>query len=136
MQIEYVPKIEGTPVLPYVIDAYTSLRADGNIEACACPASGDEEAFYIRNNRKTVVAVLSFFKNRVNTITVNMGFVSARYRRRGYYRLLWKRLVEEATERGVKSIIGYHKPNNKAILAVNERLGRHIKYICSEFAVE
>ncbi len=135
MNIEYVPKIEGTLVLPYVIDAYVSLRSDGNIEACDCPASGSEEAFYIRNNRKSIVAVLSFFKSSESSITVNMGFVSKAYRKKGYYGALWFSLVDLASQRGVKKILGYHKPNNKAILSVNERLGRRVKYVCSEYVL-
>src|ERR1035441_7474480 len=75
VKISYVQKIQGTPVLPFVIDAYVSLRQAGNIEACDCPASGDEEAFYIINNRKKVVAVLSFFKSGEGAFTVNMGYV-------------------------------------------------------------
>jgi GNAT superfamily N-acetyltransferase len=133
MKIEYVQKIQGTVVLPFVIDAYVSLRQVGNIEACDCPASGDEEAFYIRNNRKKVVAVLSFFKSGEGSFTVNMGFVLKAYRSRGYYGALWQRLVEEGRKRGLKTIIGYHKGGNAAILGFNEKAGRKIKYICSEF---
>ena len=48
-KIRYIGKIQGSPVLPYVIDAYVSLRQAGNIEACDAPASGEEEAFYIEN---------------------------------------------------------------------------------------
>jgi len=135
MRILYVPKIEGTSVLPFVIDAYTSLRAGGNIEACDAPATGDEEAFYILNRSKEIVAVLSFSKSTEREFTVNMGFVAASCRRRGYYAALWARLVEEAETRGIQRIMGYHKPANKKILAVNERLGRTIRYVCSEYNV-
>lgn len=137
MKIEYVPKIESTPVLPFVIDAYVKLRTAGNIEACDCPASGDEEAFYIVNRSKKVVASLSFFPSADGTFfTVNMGFVLKSYRKKGYYAALWARLTEEARTRGMKRIIGYHKPGNAAILAFNERVGRKIKYVCSEYLVE
>jgi GNAT superfamily N-acetyltransferase len=133
MKIEYIQKIEGTIVLPFVIDAYISLRQAGNIEACACPASGYEEALYILNRRKNIVAVLSFFKSKEGEFTVNMGFVLKPYRKRGYYGALWNRLVEEGRSRGLKRITGYHKPGNAALLGFNERVGRKIKYICSEF---
>ena len=133
VKISYVPKIQGTPVLPFVIDAYVSLRQAGNIEACDCPASGDEEAFYVLNRRKAVVAVLSFFKSGEGAFTVNMGYVLKSYRGRGYYEILWNRLVEEGRERELKKIIGYHKGGNAAILGFNEKVGRVIKYICSEF---
>lgn len=136
MKIRYVEKINGTPVLPYVIDAYISLRQAGNIEACDAPASGEEEAFYIENRLGKIVAVLSFFLSASGSfMTVNMGFVTKAYRKRGLYGDLWKRLVEESRGRKVKTIIGYHKASNAAILGVNERLGRKIKYICSEFTV-
>lgn len=135
IEIQYVEKIQGTPVLPFVIDSYVSLRAAGNIEANDAPASGDEEAFYITNRRKRVVAVLSFFKSGHDSFTVNMGFVLKEYRNRGYYGLLWNRLVEEARERELKRIIGYHKSTNAAILGFNEKAGRRIKYICSEYIV-
>ena len=133
--IKYVPAIHGTLLLPFVIDAYVNLRQAGNIEACDCPASGLEEAFYIENQRHKLVAVLSFFKSGEGAFTVNMGFVLKPYRKRGYYRVLWNRLVEEGRERGMKKIVGYHKPGNDKILAFNERVGRKIKYICSEFTL-
>lgn len=132
--IEYTPKIGGTPVLPFVIDAYVSLRKDGNIEACDVPASGAEKAFYIRNKDR-VVAVLSFFEEEEGKFLINMGFVAKAYRRRGYYGLLWKRLVQEARELEVASIVSLHKPSNNAILAFNEKVGRRIKYVCSEYIV-
>jgi predicted GNAT family acetyltransferase len=134
-KIDYVAKINCTPVMPFVIDAYVSLRQAGNIEACECPASGDEEAFYVRNRRGSIVAVLSFFKSGSSTMTVNMGFVLKRYRSRGYYGSLWDRLAAEGRERGLKSILGYHKPGNVAILGFNQRAGRTIKYVCSEFTL-
>jgi L-amino acid N-acyltransferase YncA len=65
-----------------------------------------------------------------------MGFVQKAYRGRGRYQQLWNRLVEEAHKRGIRKIIGYHKPGNAAILKFNEKVGRRVKYICSEFAVE
>jgi len=135
VEIKYVSKIQGSVVLPFVIDAYVSLRQVGNIEACDCPASGDEEAFYIENRRHKVVAVLSFFKSADDAFTINMGFVLKPYRKRGYYRALWERLVEEGRKRELKTIIGYHKPGNDKILAFNEHVGRAIKYICSEFVL-
>lgn len=135
MKIEYIQKVQGTPVLPFIIDAYTSLRTAGNIEAMDAPASGDEEAFYILNRLGRVVAVLSFYQEDTK-ITVNMGFVDKKYRKKGYYLALWNRIVAEARKRGVKSILGYHKPGNKAILTFNERVRRHIKYICSEYQLE
>ena len=135
MKIEHVDKIEGTPVLPFVIDAYVALRKAGNIESQDCPATGDEEAFYIENRLHKVVASLSFFKPNETSFTVNMGYVLKAYRKRGYYGDLWRRLVEEARARGIKTIIGYHKPGNAAILGFNEKVGRKIKYICSEFVV-
>lgn len=134
MNILYVHKINGTLVLPFVIDAYVSLRQAGNIEACDCPASGEEEAFYILNRRKRIVAVLSFFKSN-DSFTVNMGFILKPYRKRGYYGAPWIRLVEEARSRDLKRIIGYHKPGNAAILGFNEKVGRQIKYICSEYTL-
>jgi predicted GNAT family acetyltransferase len=136
MNIEYVEAINGTPVLPYIIDAYTSLREAGNIEPNDVPACGEEEAFYIRNRNKQIVAVLSFGVKSDNSIVVNMGFVSKRYRKRGYYLALWKRLVEEGQKRGCSHITGYHKPGNKAILGFNDRIGRKIKYICTEYVLE
>lgn len=133
-KIRFVAKIQGTPVLPYVIDAYVSLRQAGNIEACDAPASGDEEAFYIENRVGKIVAVLSFFISPSgNYFTVNMGFVNKGYRKRGLYGDLWKRLVEEGKTRGVKTIIGYHKPGNDKILAFNASVGRKIKYVCTEY---
>lgn len=135
MKIEYVEKIQGTPVLPFIIDAYVSLREAGNIEAWDAPASGDEEAFYILNAKKKVVAVLSFFKSSDTGFTINMGFVLKPYRKRGYYVALWNRLVEEGRARGLKTITGYHKGGNTAILGFNEKVGRKIKYICSEFTL-
>lgn len=137
MEIKYVSKIQGTVVLPFVIDAYVSLRQVGNIEAYDCPASGDEEAFYIENRRHKVVAVLSFFKTTedASSFIINMGFVLKPYRKRGYYRALWERLIEEGRKRELKTIIGYHKPGNHNILAFNEHVGRAIKHICSEFVL-
>lgn len=135
MNILYVEKVHSTPVLPYIVDAYVSLRSAGNIEAMDAPVSGEEEAFYIVNRLGKIVAVLSFFQED-KRITVNMGFVSKQYRKKGYYAALWERVVAEARKRDVLTIIGYHKPGNKAILAFNERVGRHIKYICSEYVLE
>jgi GNAT superfamily N-acetyltransferase len=135
MKIEYVQKIHGTPVLPYIIDAYVTLRKAGNIEAMDAPASGDEEAFFIQNRLKRIVGVCSFYQDETKFV-VNMGYVSKEYRKKGYYAALWERLVEEARKRNIKFIMGYHKPGNKAILAFNERVGRRIKYVCSEYTVE
>jgi predicted GNAT family acetyltransferase len=136
MKIEYVQKVHGTPVLPYIVDAYVSLRSAGNIEAMDAPVSGEEEAFYIVNRLGKIVAVLSFFQTDDNKCTINMGYVSKQYRKKGYYAALWERLVTEARKREIKAIIGYHKPGNKAILGFNERVGRRIKYICSEYTLE
>jgi len=135
MKIEYVQKVEGTLVLPFIIDAYTSLRAAGNIEPMDVPVSGSEEGFYILNRKGSVVAVLSYYTDD-NHIIINMGYVDRRYRKKGYYAALWERLVAEARKRGVKSIKGYHKPGNKAILSFNEKVGRKIKYVCSEYTLE
>lgn len=135
MKIQYISKVEGTPILPFIIDSYTSLRQAGNIEACEAPVSGAEEAFYIENRQHKVVAVLSFWKSTDDAFTVNMGFVLKPYRKKGYYRALWEKLVEEGRKRGLKRIIGYHKPGNSAILAFNEKVGRTLKYVCSEFTL-
>lgn len=135
LKIEYVPRTHETCVIPFIIDAYTSLRRAGNIEAFDCPASGEEEAFYITNRKKKVVAVLSFFASSEKSFTVNMGFVLKAYRKKGHYAALWSRLVEEAQERGMTTIIGYHKPGNSAILAFNEKVGRKMKYICSHYPI-
>jgi GNAT superfamily N-acetyltransferase len=132
-RIHFVSQINHTPVMPFVLDAYMTLRQVGNIEACDCPASGLEEAFYIVNRGGSIVAVLSFFLAKPGIFTVNMGFVSKRYRKRGYYEALWNRLVAEGRERGLKKIMGYHKPTNAAILGFNQRVGRVTKYVCSEF---
>jgi GNAT superfamily N-acetyltransferase len=134
--VEQVTAIQGTPVLPFIIDAYTALRRAGNIEPNDAPASGDEEAFYVTSRGK-VIAVLSFFESVPDVaFTINMGFVAPAHRRKGLYALLWARLVAEATERHLERIIGYHKPTNGAILGFNERAGRKIKYVCSEYTIQ
>jgi predicted GNAT family acetyltransferase len=134
MKIEYISRVEGTIVLPFIVDAYVYLRKSGNIEEKDCPVSGEEEAFYILNTRKKIVAVLSFYEDSTDkNFVINMGYVLERYRKKGYYRTLWNKLVEEGNKRGLKSIIGIHKPGNSDILKVNKKLGRRIKYICSEF---
>ena len=130
--IQYVSRIDGTKVLPFIIDAYVALRKSGNIDAFDCPVSGKEESFYIENRRKRVVAVLSFFKEGADFV-INMGFVDPAYRNRGMYRVLWNRLVEEGRSRNLDSILGYHKPGNDEILGVNKHFGRGVKYICSEY---
>lgn len=136
--IEYVRQIDGTPAMPYVIDAYVSLRRAGNIEPWECPASGYEEAFYIVNRAKRVVAVLSFSESATSdgVITVNMGYVTKAYRKRGLYRLLWDRLVVEARKRKARAIGGFHKPGNAAILKFNDSVGRKTKYVYSEFVLQ
>lgn len=133
--IRHVPVTEGTPVLPFIVDAYVALRKARNIDAQACPVSGAEEAFYATNKAGKVVAVLSFFVSEPDTWTVNMGFVSKRYRRRGLYAVLWARLVAEARTRSIKTVLGYHKPGNTDILAFNAKVGRNLKYVCSEYTV-
>jgi GNAT superfamily N-acetyltransferase len=135
MLIKYVQEIQGTNVLPFVIDSYVALREAGHIEAYDAPASGEEEAFYITNRLNKIVAVLSFFKSSSNTYTINMGFVLKPYRKKGYYRALWNRLVEEAKNKGIRKIIGYHKSTNAGILAFNDKVGRKIKYICTEYEI-
>ena len=133
-KIEFVSKIQGTNVLPFVIDAYVALRKTGDIEPNDVPASGTEEAFYIKV-RGRIVSVLCFYESDEGEITVTMGFVLAPYRKRGHYSLLWSRLVQDSISRGVKSILGYHKPCNARILSFNDKVGRRIKFICSEYTV-
>jgi GNAT superfamily N-acetyltransferase len=133
MQIEYVSRIDGTKALPFIIDAYTSLRKSGHIDELSCPVTGREEAFYLCNRGK-VVAVLSFYRDD-DSFVVNMGFVLPRYRKQGLYRMLWERLVAEARKRKLRCILGYHAPENSDILGFNNSLGRKVKYICSEYVV-
>ena len=129
--INYVSRIDGTKVLPFILEAYLALRKTGHIDALACPVTGREEAFYIET-RGRVVAVLSFARDD-DSFVVNMGFVLPRYRKQGLYRRLWTRLVEEAKKRKLKAIVGYHAPGNTDILEFNKKLGRTVKYICSEY---
>lgn len=133
--IKYVKATEGTPVLPFIVDAYVSLRRAGNIDPQACPVSGAEEAFYVANRAGKVVAVLSFFESEPLVWTVNMGFVAKQYRRRGLYAVLWARLVAEARTRSITAVLGYHKPGNTDILAFNAKVGRKLKYVCSEYTL-
>lgn len=132
MNIEYVSRIDGTNITPFLLEAYMALRKSGHVDPLACPFSGREEAFYICNRRKNIVAVLSFARSD-DSFIVNMGFVLPAYRKRGYYRLLWERLVEEARKRKLKAIAGYHYPGNTDILEFNKKLGRTVKYTCSEY---
>jgi predicted GNAT family acetyltransferase len=126
-----VPRIDGTKVLPFIIDAYVSLRKSGHIDPLSCPVTGREEAFYIEIRGK-VVATLSFARDD-DSFVVNMGFVLPPYRKQGMYRELWERLVVEARKRKLKAIVGYHAPGNMDILEFNKHLGRKVKYICSEY---
>ena len=131
LNVEYVSRIDGTKVLPFIIDAYVSLRKSGHIDPLSCPVTGREEAFYLEN-RGRVVACLSFARDD-DSFVVNMGFVLPAHRKQGMYRTLWERLVVEARKRKLKAIVGYHAPGNTDILEFNKHLGRQTKYICSEY---
>src|SRR6266702_4781962 len=121
MRIKYVAEIEGSPVVQYVANAWCQLMKEGHWDRTSVLISGGLSCVYAVENKK-VVGCLTWHGDDSNW-TINLGYISPEYRRKGLYSKLHAALLEKARAAHVPQITSIVKPTNEPIRASKTKEG-------------
>jgi GNAT superfamily N-acetyltransferase len=121
MRLKYVPEIEGSPVVQYVGNAWCQLMQAGLWDRTSVLISGGLSCVYATENKK-IVGCLTWHGDSENW-TINLGYVSPEYRRKGVYTKLHDDLIVRAKAAGVKQVTSIVKPGNAPIIDSKDKAG-------------
>lgn len=127
-----VSNLQSNRHLGQILSWHADLLMDGLSDVKMLPSASE----VITCNKGTLAGCIVFMVDPEDeSIWIYLSFVHPPCRQLGVYRGMWTRLVQEAQERKIKTIIGGTHHSNKTMQEVMERTGRKLTFLNYQFEV-
>lgn len=121
MKIHYVKRIEGTPVVSFVAEAWVALMKNGQWDKNSVLVGSELQCVFATVGKRTVGCLTFHIDGQYST--VNIAYVSPAFRGKGTYAKMHERYVELSKQQGATSILNICYPTNEGIQATCKKLG-------------
>lgn len=121
-------EINGCPALALAVEGWNNLLQEGLADT-AIIFSYSQSVLWVEDGGQPVgVIVWEYYEYR-KELWINLSYVKAQFRGKGYFRQLYNRLLEIAIEKKALRIAGATHVDNKVMQDVALRCGRTAQFI-------
>lgn len=123
MVIHYVRKVEGSPVVGFLAQAWNDLLKKKQWDNRSLLLTGDLQCVYATERNKIVGAITFFVDEDERCATVNLAYVLPRHRRKGILSHLWSEMGQIVIKQKAMWISNVCFPDNAGIAAFCKSVG-------------
>jgi len=123
MVIRYVRKVEGSPVVGFLAQAWADLIKQKQWDHRSLLLTGDLQCVYAIERKKIVGAITFFVDDDERFATVNLAYVLPRHRRKGILKSLWGGMSGVVKDQKALWISNVCFPDNAGIAAFCKSVG-------------
>ena len=121
MKIHYIKKIEGSPVVQFVAEAWCALMKHGQWDKTSVLIGSELQCVYATVGKRTVGCLTFHIDGSYST--VNCAYVVPAFRSKGVYQKMHERFVELSRQQSATSVLNICYPSNEGIQAACKKLG-------------